>query len=67
MALLRTHYRSLPGQAYATAEGFVPLDAGLDAISRHAKRLGYDEVVLFLDELVLGSPRVWGTPPLWVT
>ena len=52
-ALLRTHYRALPGQALATAEGFVPLDAGLDAISRHAKGLGYDAVVLFLDELVL--------------
>jgi hypothetical protein len=52
-ALLRTHYRALPGQAHATAEGFVPLGAGLDAISRHAKSLGYDAVVLFLDELVL--------------
>lgn len=52
-ALLRTHYRAVPGQAQATAEGFVPLDAGLDAISRHAKGLGYDAVVLFLDELVL--------------
>jgi hypothetical protein len=52
-ALLRTHYRALPGQARATAEGFVPLDAGLDAISRHAKGLGYDAVILFLDELVL--------------
>ncbi len=52
-ALLRTHYRALPGQARATAEGFVPFDAGLDAISRHAKGLGYDAVILFLDELVL--------------
>jgi len=52
-ALLRTHHRALPGQAHATAEGFVPLDAGLDAISRHANGLGYDAVVLFLDELVL--------------
>lgn len=52
-ALLRTHYRAVPGQAQATAEGFVPLDAGLDAISRHAKGLGYDALVLFLDELVL--------------
>jgi hypothetical protein len=52
-ALLRTHYRALPGQARATAEGFVPFDAGLDAISRHAKGLGYDAVILFLDELIL--------------
>lgn len=52
-ALLRTHERALPGQAHVTADGFVPLDAGLDAISRHAKSLGYDAVILFLDELVL--------------
>lgn len=52
-ALLRSHYRALPGQAQATAEGFVPIDDGLEAISRHAKGLGYDAVVLFLDELVL--------------
>lgn len=52
-ALLRTHYRAVPGQAQATSGGFVPLDAGLDAISRHAKSLGYDALVLFLDELVL--------------
>lgn len=52
-ALLRSHYRALPGQAQATAEGFVPIDDGLEAISRHAKSLGYDAVVLFLDELVL--------------
>lgn len=52
-ALLRTHYSALPGQAQTTAEGFVPLDDGLEAISRHAKDLGYDAVVLLLDELVL--------------
>lgn len=52
-ALLRTHYRAVPGQASATAEGFVPIDTGLEAISRHAAGLGYDAVVLFLDELVL--------------
>ncbi len=32
---------------------FVPLDDGLSIISRHACDLGYDAVVLFLDELVL--------------
>jgi len=32
---------------------FVPLDGGLAIISRHARDLGYDAVVLFLDELVL--------------
>ncbi|GLZ51340.1 hypothetical protein [Actinomycetospora sp. NBRC 106378] len=36
-----------------SANAFVTLDAGLAAISRHAKALGFDGVVLFLDELVL--------------
>jgi hypothetical protein len=52
-ALLRSHYRALPGQAQTTAHGFVPIDDGLEAMSRHAHSLGYDAVVLFLDELVL--------------
>ncbi|WP_116997338.1 phage resistance protein [Desertimonas flava] len=52
-ALLATHYRPVPGQAAASGEGFVPIDDGLEAISRHAKSLGYDTVVMFLDELVL--------------
>jgi len=39
--------------AYTQQAGFVDLDAGLAAISEHAKGLGYDAVVLFLDEVVL--------------
>ncbi len=39
--------------AGASGRGFVPFADGLDAISRHAKSLGYDGVVLFLDELIL--------------
>lgn len=41
--------------SFAVARGasYVSLDEGLAAISRHAKGLGYDAVVLFLDELVL--------------
>jgi hypothetical protein len=35
------------------AEAYVPLDLGLSAISGHAKGLGYDAVILFLDELIL--------------
>jgi hypothetical protein len=42
-------YRSLAG----SGESFVPLDDGLSIMSRHAKALGYDAVILFLDELVL--------------
>src|SRR6185369_3198179 len=35
------------------AEGFISLDQGLSEIARHAKDLGYDAVILFLDELIL--------------
>jgi hypothetical protein len=34
-------------------EAFVPLDEGLQIMSQHAKGLGYDAVILFLDELIL--------------
>jgi len=36
-----------------TEQGYLDLDRGLAVMSRHAKALGYDCVVLFLDELVL--------------
>jgi hypothetical protein len=42
-------YRSLA----SSGEAFVQLDDGLSIMSRHAKDLGYDAVILFLDELVL--------------
>ncbi|THD01040.1 phage resistance protein, partial [Panacagrimonas perspica] len=42
-------YRSLAGGG----ESFVALDDGLAILSRHARDLGYDAVILFLDELVL--------------
>ncbi|MCG5541818.1 MULTISPECIES: phage resistance protein [unclassified Halorhodospira] len=35
------------------AQGLVDLDRGLAVISRHARDLGYDGLVLFLDELIL--------------
>jgi hypothetical protein len=44
--------RSLFPAARQTA-GFVSLDEGLAVISRHAQNLGYDGVILFLDELIL--------------
>jgi hypothetical protein len=44
--------RSLFPAARQTA-GFVSLDDGLAVMSRHAKQLGYDAVILFLDELIL--------------
>ncbi|MBT8226560.1 MAG: phage resistance protein, partial [Dactylosporangium sp.] len=39
--------------SYTSTAEFVSLDEGLSAISRHAKGLGYDAIVMFLDELVL--------------
>jgi hypothetical protein len=40
-------------RAYTQQASYVDLDTGLAAIAAHAKGLGYDAVVLFLDELVL--------------
>lgn len=39
--------------SYTQQASYVDLDSGLAAIAQHAKGLGYDAVVLFLDELVL--------------
>lgn len=36
-----------------SGQEFVRLDDGLSIISRHAKSLGYDALILFLDELIL--------------
>lgn len=47
-ALTQTYFRS-----YTQFASYVDLDTGLSAISQHAKALGYDGIVLFLDELVL--------------
>ncbi|GAA4543128.1 BREX-2 system ATPase PglY [Streptomyces collinus] len=33
--------------------GFISLDAGLSVIAEHAKSLGYDGLILFMDELIL--------------
>jgi hypothetical protein len=40
-------------EAARAGGGYVNLDDGLAAISVHARTLGYDAVVLFLDELIL--------------
>ena len=45
-----TAYR---GVAQGQDEAFVSLDDGLAIISAHARALGYDAVILFLDELIL--------------
>lgn len=47
-ALVRNYFSSFLEQAE-----YVDLDRGLSVISEHARELGYDAVVLFLDELIL--------------
>jgi hypothetical protein len=39
--------------ASGDAKAFIPLENGLTVISRHASDLGYDGLILFLDELIL--------------
>lgn len=50
---LATALTSTLFKGYTRQASYVDLDTGLSAISSHAKDLGYDAVVLFLDELVL--------------
>jgi len=46
------------------ATAYVPIDTGLSEIARHARSLGYDGVVLFLDELVLWLAGLVTNPEL---
>lgn len=48
-ALVKSHFRSYVEQKSA----YVDIDSGLATMARHAKSLGFDTIVLFLDELVL--------------
>ncbi|WP_328364920.1 PglY protein [Streptomyces sp. NBC_00445] len=52
-ALLSGPYSSYSRGALGAKNAFLPLENGLDIISRHAKSLGYDGLILFLDELIL--------------
>ncbi len=58
--LIHAYFSSQVGVAEATAKGYVPFDDGLAAISRHARGLGYDAVVLFCDELILWFASLMG-------
>jgi hypothetical protein len=51
--LISTFFGAYADVAASRGEAFVDLDAGLAIMSRHAQALGYDAVILFLDELVL--------------
>ncbi len=46
---MSSYIRGATGDAHA----FIPLEDGLSVISRHARDLGYDGLLLFLDELIL--------------
>ncbi|MBK8255146.1 MAG: hypothetical protein IPK82_21100 [Polyangiaceae bacterium] len=48
-ALVRTRFGAFADES----RQFVDLDEGLSTLARHAKSLGYEGVVLFLDELIL--------------
>lgn len=51
--LVETFFTSVAGLAGGTSEGFVAIDEGLVVLTQHAKALGYDSVVFFLDEVML--------------
>jgi hypothetical protein len=51
--LIARFFNSYAAMAENRGEAFVPLDDGLSIMSKHAKALGYDGVILFLDELIL--------------
>ncbi len=51
--LVATHFPAFKGYAAGNAEAMVGIDDGLAAMSQHARALGYDALVLFLDEVVL--------------
>ncbi|MEY2226750.1 MULTISPECIES: hypothetical protein [Streptomyces] len=52
-ALISGPMKSYAAGAAGDANAYVSLDDGLSEISKHARTLGYDGVVLFLDELIL--------------
>jgi len=52
-ALIGQFFGSYDTQAGGHGEAFLSLDKGLSVISKHAQSLGYDALILFLDELIL--------------
>ena len=51
--LVEEFFQSYTEVSRGSEEAFVSLDDGLSIISQHAQSLGYDALVLFLDELIL--------------
>ena len=52
-ALVGKFFGSYDTQAGGHGEAFLSLDKGLSVLSQHAASLGYDGLILFLDELIL--------------
>lgn len=59
-ALVENYFTSFAKQTKLA--DYVDLDTGLEAMSNHARALGYEAVVLFLDELVLWLAFAMHTP-----
>ena len=51
--LVKHLFQGYSGVSAGRTESFLSLDKGLSIISRHARDLGYDGLILFLDELIL--------------
>ena len=51
--LIGTMFRAYHNVAAGQDEAYLDLDKGLAVISQHAQALGYDGLILFLDELIL--------------
>lgn len=51
--LINTFYSSMADMANTEHGGYVDFDEGMRIMTEHAKALGYDAVILFLDELIL--------------
>src|SRR5436190_1917314 len=51
--LVKHLFQGYSGVSAGKSESFLSLDKGLSVISRHARDLGYDGLILFLDELIL--------------
>jgi hypothetical protein len=52
-ALTRAFYSSVSHLSASQRELYTSLDEGLSAMSHHARDLGYDAIILFLDEFIL--------------
>lgn len=52
-ALIKTYFQAYENVRRSDREAYVSLDVGLSILSQHAKSLGYDAIILFLDELIL--------------